>query len=316
MSLFRECLDDCGLVDLGFSGPKFTWNNRQSAEDHVKVRLDRAVTNGDFMALFDDCNVENLITTTSDHLAIFINLSKLNDITQRAPVQHGFHFEAAWLRAPDYKEVLEKVWIEKAGGDKSLQSTLSTLHQVAGSLQDWSREAFGAIRRKIQKIERRLKYLRMEALDESLAVIRQLEKDLCELFEHEEIMARQRSRVKWLREGDRNTSFFHARATARKRANKIKSLKRDDGSLCDDQAGIKGMVQQFYGDLFTSEPTLSTDAVLDAIPSKVSPEMNADLTKEYTNEEIKTALFQMGPTKAPGLDGFPALFYQTHWEFL
>jgi hypothetical protein len=31
MSLFRECLDDCGLVDLGFSGPKFTWNNRQSA---------------------------------------------------------------------------------------------------------------------------------------------------------------------------------------------------------------------------------------------------------------------------------------------
>jgi hypothetical protein len=75
------------------------------------------------------------------------------------------------------------------------------------------------------------------------------------------------------------------------------------------------MVQEFYENLFSSEPCASVDAVLDAIPTKVTADMNDDLGKPYTDEEIGAALFQIGPTKAPGPDGFPALFYQTHWDF-
>jgi hypothetical protein len=228
MTLFRDCLDDCGLFDLGFSGLKYTWNNRKREEDHVKVRLDRAVANGDFTTRFDKYNVENIITTASDHLAILINLST-SRWDERPPVQHGFRFEAAWLRAPDYREVLEKAWTDRAGGDLSLQSTWATLNQVAVSLQSWRRETFGAVRHKIRKIECKLHYLRVSASGEGIDEIRNLEKELCELFEREEIMARQRSRVEWLREGDRNTSFFHARATARKRANKIQNVKMAHG---------------------------------------------------------------------------------------
>jgi hypothetical protein len=56
-----------------------------------------------------------------------------------------------------------------------------------------------------------------------------VEHKLCDLFKCEEIMARQRSRVEWLREGDCNTYFFHAKASARKRTNKISMLTHDDG---------------------------------------------------------------------------------------
>jgi hypothetical protein len=101
----------------------------------------------------------------------------------------------------------------------------------------------------------------------------------------------------------------------RKRTNKYKYLVKKNGTRCEDIVGIKEMVQNFCGDLFTSEPSPSIDVVLNDIPRKVTDEMNVDLTREYTNEEIRTTLFQMGPTKAPGPDGFPALFYQTHWDF-
>lgn len=74
MKLFRECLEDCKLVDLGFSGPKFTWNNRQSGDNNVKVRLDRATANGQFMELFNDYHVENIITYSCDHYAVLTSI--------------------------------------------------------------------------------------------------------------------------------------------------------------------------------------------------------------------------------------------------
>jgi len=57
-----------------------------------------------------------------------------------------------------------------------------------------------------------------------------------EVLYREEMMWLQRSRISWLKEGDRNTKFFHRKAVWRSRKNKIKKLKADNGQWCDDPA--------------------------------------------------------------------------------
>jgi len=44
--------------------------------------------------------------------------------------------------------------------------------------------------------------------------------------------------------------------------------------------------------------------------------MNDMLFEPFMDEEISIALFQIGPLKAPGPDGFAARFFQRNWEVL
>ena len=71
----------------------------------------------------------------------------------------------------------------------------------------------------------------MGPTDEEKATVQKLKVALY----REEVWIRQRSRVPWLREGDRNTSYFQAQAAQRKRMNKILGLRRADGSDCANE---------------------------------------------------------------------------------
>ncbi|KAK2658726.1 hypothetical protein Ddye_005259 [Dipteronia dyeriana] len=68
------------------------------------------------------------------------------------------------------------------------------------------------------------------------------EKELEELLDREELYWKQRSRVDWLLERDRNSKLFHAKASARKKKNIISMLVDDDGSIQTFEEGITYVV--------------------------------------------------------------------------
>jgi hypothetical protein len=127
-------------------------------------------------------------------------------------------------------------------------------------------------------------------------------------------MWKQRSHIQWLAEGDRNTKFFHRRASNHKQKNKVSRLAKPDGSITEDAAEMGEMTRNFYNNLYESEGVQNMEVVLDTVPIKFSSDMKMLLLKEFTAQEVKDALYQMFPTKSPGPDGFPAHFFQRHWS--
>ena len=52
------------------------------------------------------------------------------------------------------------------------------------------------------------------------------------------------------------------------------------------------------------------------IQSIVTEEMNSNLTRDFTKQEVDLVLKEMAPLKASGLDGMPPLFFQSFWPLI
>src|ERR1041385_7122807 len=70
MTAFRALVKNCGLFDLGYSGPAYTWRNNHHTATPIYQRLDRCLVNADWLALHPTSKVLNLPIMLSDHAPI------------------------------------------------------------------------------------------------------------------------------------------------------------------------------------------------------------------------------------------------------
>ena len=69
----------------------------------------------------------------------------------------------------------------------------------------------------------------------------------------------------------------------------------------------------YFDTLFHAGTGDQMEECLDVVPNMVTEEMYEVFSGEFTVDEVKVALFQMGPTKAPGPNDMNAIFYQKFW---
>lgn len=131
-----------------------------------------------------------------------------------------------------------------------------------------------------------------------------------------DVYSKQRSHVTWLQKGDRNTDFYHSFVSDRKKKNRIKKLKNEQGGVVEKDEQMAAVITNYFHNLFSPSTGDRLEELISNVHHRVTPDMNVLLMKAYIEEEVKYALNGIGDLKAPGPDGMSAVFYKQYWHIV
>ncbi|KAH1232409.1 hypothetical protein GmHk_09G025071 [Glycine max] len=247
---FNDWLAEMEIDDIPCVGKPFTWVRPNGS---CKSKLDRVLVFDDWLSKWPDSSQFNLERKYSDHCPILMN-SKCTDWGPKP-----FRVFDAWLSNKDYTK---------------------------------SRDNCGDLGNKVKQTQKKL-----NDLEDSLPAhpseqqIQQLKKTQSDLWEqsflHESIV-RQKSRSKWIKQGDGNTSYFHRIINFSRRRNALRGL-HIDGNWVDKPVVVKAAILQHFQARF-AEPSLNRpnlDGVSFNVLSNNQREMMPAVISKITEMEIR-----------------------------
>ena len=136
MEKFKEVLDECNLLDLGYMGNKFTWSKNFPNGGMVWERLDRAVSMADWIDLFLATKVQTSSCVSSGHSLILILPDNFGVKSQRP-----WRFEQMWFKNRGYRDTMVEVW-DRAVSGLPMAAVVSKLEACQRKLTQWSKHSF------------------------------------------------------------------------------------------------------------------------------------------------------------------------------
>ena len=148
----------------------------------------------------------------------------------------------------------------------------------------------------------------------SWEMLAKMKDSLWELHRKEERSWRQKSRLKWLQEGDKNTKFFHLAASFRRSGNYIDKL-IVQGNLIDNPGDIRIAITEYFVKHFNSSQVVRIKDWSCNIRS-LNMSSSIQLERSFSENEVWNVINRSDGNKAPGPDGFNMHFFKTYWSLI
>jgi hypothetical protein len=258
--------------------------------------------------------------SVSDHWPIQLWLDVL-----ATPGKKPFRFEQFWLDHPDFHANIQNWWreAEVPCGSKMyrFQQKLTNLKQT---LKIWNNHTFGNIfdsqRQLSEQMGKIQNQIRLQGLtNEIKAQEAKVNQHLEARKRQEEILWKQKPRIQWLKEGERNTKLFHRTVIQRRHSNNITHLILDEGETIHSHDDMETTLIDYFQNLLT-EPLPDRHEAINKVtrhvPSLVTQEQNSALLRPFTIEEVDQVLQDTPKCKAPGLDSFTNDFFHHCWPMI
>ncbi|XP_071906092.1 uncharacterized protein [Coffea arabica] len=311
---FVECMGSAGLFDGGFSGPNFTWCNNRHGRARIWKRLDRLLLNAAYLDIHLSVTVSHLARHPSDHAPLLMAVSTRLDGKPRC-----FRFINAWADYDDFRGVVKQSWEQECMGPP-VHVLCRKLQRLRPIIQAWNKDRVGNFSNNVRKAEAEVAGLEQGMVgggsDNELLRLHQAQARLNRALAMEEVLWKQRSRVKWLQLGDRNTKFFHSVVKQRRMQAVIHGIQDSNHKWVTEDARIGSEAVKYFSSLFSMEEDPASSATVGVIPKMVSLEDNEFLQNMPSFDEIQQVVFTMDVDSAAGSDGFTGKFFTSTWDII
>eukprot|EP00253_Pinus_taeda_P021219 PITA_21219 len=184
------------------------------------------------------------------------------------------------------------------------------LKHLKGKIKYWNRTTFGNILHGKENIEQDMKQLQQKIItlgrsDDLAEQGKTLERELMEKEKQEEMLWKQKSRIRWLKEGEKYTKFFHNTTIQRRMHNNITHIQNEQGAKLEKHEEIEAELLNYFKQVHKepiNDRSQAIQNITSKIPRLISDEHNQMLLKPVDLQEVESAVKQLKAGKAPGMN--------------